>query len=131
LNGLPLPFFLWSRLQADVYDDGMRAFFIILFFFFFLPTFLASLASRAIHTHPIMAATPGVYCINTSEFGISSPGFYIGIVGEDGVWCHFWWCRWCLFAFEGFYATSTAMLMICFYIFFLFERLSVRKALYY
>lgn len=64
--------------KADVYDDdGMRASFITSFLcFIFLSLLFASLASRANHTHPITAATPGVCCMNTSEFGISSPGFF-------------------------------------------------------
>lgn len=86
-------FFYGAVCKSDVYDDdGMRAFFIIFFFIFFPPLLFASLASRANHTHTIMAATPGVCCMNTSEFGISRSGFFIAIVGEDGVWCRFSWC---------------------------------------
>lgn len=90
-------FFLWSRLQADVYDDGMRASHNFFLSFFFLPLLFASLASCANHTHPIMTATPGVCCINTSEFEIFSPGLLLALWGKMGC-VSFLRCLRCLFA---------------------------------
>lgn len=115
--------FLWSRLQSRrVRRRWDACLFIISFLFSFLLRF-ASLASRANHTHLTMAATPGVCCMKTSEFGISSPGLLLPLWGKmgcgaishgiDGVYLH---------AIGRAFATSTAMLTICFYIFFLFER---------